>query len=221
MKKNLFYSVITVLTLITSHSYAQSNGGGTTVGDGGHVIYCNGKYELFDLYEYRINSSTPARVTLNNGKSANLNQLVENGMARIQNRFNLTENEFYRVKRAAQMLFLDSQSADQSWMNSWSFSARGMLVSRAVSDSIQRMKCTVEQAVVRPPLTNYFLQICRNTLSEFEYCFLTSHELFSLLKREQKACLAIHESLRFLPADKRLSEENLRITAAEICTEKY
>jgi hypothetical protein len=199
---------------------AQSSGGGTTVGDGGHVILCNGKYELFDLFENRINSGKPSAVSLASGPNSTLNDMIQTGLARIQRRFLLNEKEMYRVERATKMFRLNSQTmVSIGWPYDGGLSANDLLVSAKVASNIRASDCRVELAAIRPPINSFFEPICRNNLSELEYCFIIDSELTMFLNREQKACLILHESLRFLPDTKRLSEAQLRLTTSQICTE--
>lgn len=199
---------------------AMAEGGATTVGDGGHVIMCKGKPELFDLFEYRVNTSQNRPVTLGESKSANLNDMINTGVARIAKRFALTQAETARVKRATKMLLLDGSTTDnKGWLQHWAISAHSLKVSEQVAAQINLNRCSVDLAVIRPPLNEYFQSICSHNFSEFEYCFIVFPEPFQFLKREQRACLALHESLRFLPPGKQLDEKNLRMVTAQICTE--
>lgn len=201
---------------------AQSNGGATTVGDGGHVIQCGNQQEVFDLFEYRISNDTDAAISLADDGQSNLKDMVNTGLKRIQFKFSLSESEYARVQRAAKMFLLDNtfnRGASMGWLRQWRFSARSISVSKAVYDIMVTSNCTLKTVVVRPPMnSSFFSSICSRYFSEVEFCFITNTDLFWDLSREQAACLVVHEVLRFLPEQKKLNERQLRTATAEICT---
>lgn len=211
------FSSLTTCTLV----FAQSNGGATTVGDGGHVIQCGSRQEVFDLFEYRINNYSDATISLADG-GYRLKDMVYTGLQRIQFKFSLTEAEYARVRRAAKMFLLDStfsRGASLGWLRQWRFSARGVAVSDAVYGIMNTSKCALKTVVVKPPMnSSVFSSICSHYFSEAEFCFITDTDLFWGLSREQAACLVVHEVLRFLPEQKKLNERQLRSATAEICT---
>lgn len=199
-------------------------GGASLVGDGGHVVTCDRNTDLFDIYEYRLINNPNAQITLGQGKNADLNEMAMTGILRMKVKFELSETEFFPVKRALKVLLA---SHNNPWFKNHTniaFEATELRTQKIVNRQIVKDNCHVSTVVIKPPknLDPYgdFADLCKRNFSELEYCFLVDFDYYSNLDPQQRACLIVHETIRFLPKEKApLDERALRMTTAQICTE--
>lgn len=217
----LNFIVITFLVLFNFQLHA-SGGGASTVGDGGHVVVCGNQIELLDIYERNILFGSSS-ISLGD---ENLSQtdLVQEGLNRIISRFNLTPETASPIVSATKMFL-------RFPFDPWKLPGKNGLLQtqkinmyRPVNDHIIQKNCWIDIVVIRPKVEgnvqNFLEELCDQNYSEHEFCFFTKREHYRRLTKQQRACLVVHESLRYLPLESRISDELvLRQTAAEICTQ--
>ena len=204
---------------------AVAFGGGTTVGDGGHIVICGSKAEVLDIYERRILVG-PSEINFGN-ENMTLQQMKDVGLARVRARFKLTNQEFEKVATAATMLLNSPVDpwVDESDPLTYFLQTKSISIEQAVYNSIKQNYCEIDIVAIKPPkelpqkIHDIYDNICAKKHLAREDCFFVSQAAFSWLTKKQKACLAIHESLRYLPANiSFVDERSMRRAVAEICT---
>lgn len=221
-----------MMTFFVLPASAGQGGGSSTVGDGGFAVVCFAglKYkqvraELLDLFEEKVLTQERKKVTLGNG--ANPEPLLEVALRRLQKKTSLTEREFSKVSWAAFSFLRDAQDP---WMSGARIGtndfvrAQDILLDKRVYSQANSRGCRIAPVAIRPAQvgTNRinYERLCRARGLSFEDCFFIDNSIYKDLSASHRACLALHESLRYLPESLRpRSERQLRKIVAEICFE--
>lgn len=223
MKSILVFSAALIISLGAN---AGKGGGATTVGDGGVVVKCHGQdLQILDLFEQKVLSGDK-EITLDKDDNK-VQRKVADGLARIQQRYSLTEDEMKPIRRAADQFMrfpYDPFHDGSASFYGYFLQINKIVVRSEVAQALKDQNCRLETAVIRPPhdgslSEEYYQGLCGHNFAEYESCFYTNLDLWRALKKDQRACLVIHELLRYLPADKRApSELEMRAEAADVCT---
>lgn len=216
---------------LAHQSFAGSNGGASVVGDGGYIVICDRglfkipKITLFDLYEYRVKSGE-REITLSGADD--IRGKVKIALDRATTYFHLNPDESARLAKAAVVILgpvpLDPwlsypKPSDYFWDH---LEAQAPLVDAKVLSALQAEKCQLEVTFIKPDYArdtaNVYKQLCNGRGGDF--CLLQNSQAFRRLHPDDRACMVLHEALRFLPAEKRpTTEAELRDTTARLCTE--
>lgn len=208
------------LLFIISSPFSWAGGGGSTVGDGGHLVVCQNSMKLLDLYELEVERQVHLKPNFGQPNSMSLLSKVNVGIDRIKHRFNLNEEQINVLRSIARDFIFDHVDPWQMYQDpKWQtiLGTKKFRIRRDVYDSIKKENCSIDIVAIRPPKINPddgFIFTCPQNLE----CLFLNLNLFKRLDADSRACLIIHEILRDLPKDKRISSELLlRKTAAEIC----
>ncbi|WP_148284905.1 hypothetical protein [Pseudobdellovibrio exovorus] len=227
--------ILSLLSVFSMSVAARGNSGGsgaTTVGDGGHVVVCydnsqsKKEVQLLDLFEMEA-LGYPTTFALGNAQVPLANK-VWMGMTRLQSHLGLSNAEVDEMVYAADRFMRFPYDPWETGMRSffgYFLQAKPVEVRRSVFDEMERRGCRLEVAVIRPDLdaerasTENYKSICSRSFAGFHYCFLMNTDLIRKMDKDQKACLIIHEVLRFLPKEKKIqSERALRRHTYYACT---
>lgn len=235
-----FVNLLIGLLLIGNGTVAIGGGGATTVGDGGHLVICETSVDVLDVYERRLLVGR-SEIDFGDDETMSIEQMKDVGLARMRSRFKLTEQEFEKIAMAAYMFlkfpvnpWANVKDPWRSWIDPWNsgtdpfeyfLQTKDITVSKLVYDSIKKNYCEIDIAAIKPPkelpknLDDVYDDICHRSHLARENCFFVSKDAFSMLTKKQKACLAIHESFRYLPENKAFVDEiQMRRAVADICT---
>jgi hypothetical protein len=224
MKSVLMFAGLIIFSL--SALASGKGGGATTVGDGGVVVACKGQdLQLLDLFEQKVLSGQKEISLL--PAEGSVRQKINDGLNRIQARYNLAENEMAPIRRAA-VLFMrfpfDPFHNGLASAYSYFLQIKEVWVRVAVAEALKEQNCRLKVAVIRPPRDGglneqYYRELCGHNFAEYEGCFYTNLDIWRSLKRDQRACLVVHEVLRYLPpAKKAATDLEMRQQAADLCT---
>lgn len=221
--KNIKIAVVAALGLLLSN---QVLAGGTTVGDGGMVVRCGKQDTFLDIYEQDVLVGPKAislAQSLAGSDKKSVEKMVQVGIDRARQRFQLSEDELTLVQKAAK-IFLSFQYDDSTEragrLLPGDFLVPDVRLAKIVYEKIKRDGCDIIVAVVRAPETPEARKACLRLANSFESCFIGDRELFRWMDPSQKACLILHESLRSMPPHKKITNEmSFRRTVAELCTQ--
>lgn len=233
-KEKIKILVFSIFSFLVWPVFGGEGGGSSTVGDGGFALVCKAglknrqvRAELLDLYEAQILSGqrkTTRKTTLgSNGESPQ--QLLNVALERLFVKFSLTEEEALKVSQAAQQLL---QKTMDPWAGGVGLNINHHIIARDISLDARVYRaatadgCEIQAVVVRPTRSEEarrrFTRYCGYRGLSFENCFFVDKKIFRDLSSGHKACLALHESLRYLPERLRpADDEEVRKTVAEIC----
>ena len=218
-------NILITLAVFLFTATAFSIEGGTTVGDGGFAVACSDRIEILDLYEHRFFNGE-YRITLDqNGDS--IKEMVGEGLNRIKNKYSLNEQQHQLMQTAAYKLLrfpFDPLHSGLRQMYGFFLQSPKTVVYKNVWKSVQDQRCVLETVIVRPPRTSQhqkvYHSICQHNYSEFEFCFFTNMSIYRRLDRDQRACLVLHEVIRYSDFYKDFKDEiEMRKAIAEICTQ--
>lgn len=224
--------ILIVSILFSTSAFAGE--GATTVGDGGHVVICkteNGWTDgrLLDLFEKEV-LGKDVILSLGN-EDLSLLQKIRIGVLRAQTALDLNSAEANDLLVASERFI---KFPYDPWKRAktanggavYLIKAKDPLVSRQVYKELQRRNCYVDTVVIHPDFSNRNLSttktyenICLGNVLGLRQCFLTNTRHVKAMSLDEKACLVIHEALRFLPQTKRFKKDSdLRQMTFQICT---
>lgn len=222
MKKH-FFKVMGLLLCCAGSAFAQ--GGATTVGDGGHVVVCRtgdgwSKGRLLDLFE--VEAVGPDTIFDLGGDRTTLLDKVQIGLARLQPRLGLEAEDIRHMTLAAKK-FMRFQY--DPWKDSYTFKAKDPVVRHAVYREFEKYNCYLDTVVIHPDPEDQDFQrktyenLCMANGKDIRHCFLVNTRYLRTMDQNEKACLTIHEVLRFLPEGKKIRREaDLRRNTYYACT---
>ena len=211
------YTPLLLIFVFCTNVFAE--GGSSSVGDGGIGAICDNvpkerEIELFDLFESRV-QNRESEIQLGN-KELSLRDKVALGLSRLI----LPASETNRVYRAADQFIrfrIDPWELGLAWQYSH-FLLPHIDIAADAEDSLNRNDCDLVVLAIRPNDNDSYDGLCSHSKAGREYCFLVSEKHFRQMKKDQQACLVIHEALRFLPNAQ--TEEQLRLLTTKLCTGK-
>lgn len=214
-------------------SSALANGGVTTIGDGGLVAICpfttskaDVRLYFFDLLEAQ-KTGTPYRTTFGD-VSLGLPKKVAIGMERIKGRLQLTDDDLRAARQVAavlmQLQFDPTKLYPYANQHDFVFKVHSVRTSPRVYHFLKKRRCQLNVAIARftrAQITSPEIRdLCSRSPGGIDLCFLTNRDIYFRLTQDERACLILHESLRYLPESKKPRSENeLRSLAAQICTQ--
>jgi hypothetical protein len=217
---------------------ADAGDGGYVIGDGGSIITCidSKKPQLFDLYENAVLEGRSKPVTLGLANN-NFSSMVKEALRRITIKYNLNEAETGRIKSFIKdyvedpfdlwELYLTQTYTPVPVVGLYLFNVRSVATEPEVINSVVQHRCSVRIGAINPfsykEVKKRYVattrKICSYGWPDIRNCVFQNVKLINEMTKSQRACLIVHESLRFLPEDKRpTSERQLRQDTAEICT---
>lgn len=223
------------LAILFPPAFVIAESGGSIVGDGGYAVLCRSglqspllpevrRVELLDLTEAQIEKKQEGQTNLG-PETSSAAILFEVASERLRVRLNLSEPELEKVAFAGReflRLQSDPWSGFDRVMNEEVLKVRDIQLSQTVERMLRRRGCSISPIVVRPNLhssrSESSRKACALMRAQSDFCFFTDRRLFRELSNSHKACLALHESLRYLPPQLRPSDDQrLRTAVAEIC----
>lgn len=192
--------------------FSFAHGGAGTVGDGGHGVTCGRNVELLDIYEHR---KANEQITLNPRMS--LPTMIAVLTYRLENDSRFAGQDFTEFNNALKN-FRDSTPVPFEFnVSDWEYrlQTRKPQLSQEVMDRMKADSCRLTPVAVRG-YSDKFTQPSARICDGEGYCFIVNSRLYRRFSKANKACLFIHEALRFLPQP--LSENELRRVTFEICT---
>lgn len=224
-----YQTLLVFLAAVLLSLWAEAgSGGASVVGDGGYIVKCDRGFfkspqiYFFDLYEF---NTTQGEQPVTLGRNLSLKDKVQVGLDRISARFGLDSVQTETLKRAARLIY--GLSYDP-WLRRdvpsiWDLGVKSVLTDNAVGNRLAAERCELIAAVLRLTPENsgsIFRDVCqKGTVSE-KLCLIKNTKAYDRLNNDDKACLIIHESLRYLPVEKALpSERALREVTGQICTQ--
>lgn len=204
---------------------AGGTGGAVTVGDGGFGVICpkgahDTTVQLLDLFE----AEALGRPSVPFFAGKRLKDKVRVAVERVRQRLGLSAEQTHELAYAAERFMrFPYDPWQKGTASNYSYFLRGEwpTVRVKVYEEMQRRGCRLETIVVRPtdeePGRDVYRSICSQNVAGFEYCFLTNSSLYRKMDNDARACLILHEALRFLPGVHFHDEENMRVFAASIC----
>ncbi|AGH94257.1 hypothetical protein [Pseudobdellovibrio exovorus] len=213
---------------------AWAEEGATTVGDGGHVVICKtpegwSAGRLLDLFEAEVLGKS---VIFDLGsEELSIIDKVSLGLSRAQETLNLKSGEINSMLSVAER-FLKfpydpwKRAKTENGGAVYAIKAKDPLVSRQVYYELERRNCYVDTVVIHPDFsdrrsqqTKTYENICLANVIGLRQCFLTNTRHLRTMSSDEKACLVIHETLRFLPQSKSFKKDSdLRRMTYQICT---
>jgi hypothetical protein len=233
--RNIFFFFL--FSYVFKTTFADTtDSGASIVGDGGYAVVCSSgirsplvpeirSVELLDLFEAQLNEKTNSTRVALGKESESAVSLFALIIERLGLRLNISDSELNTVARAGQeflRLQSDPWSSFSRISNPQVLRVRGIHLSGSVERALRRKGCYVAPIVVRPKynalVQSYSQRACQLMKAQSGYCFFTDRELFRELKNSHKACLALHEALRYLPETLRpRNDQELRLAVAEVC----
>lgn len=215
--------LITMMTLPFSNLLA-SEGGATTVGDGGLVVECGSKVELLDLYEHKLLYGD-YKITLDE-KGDSVKDMVGVGLERLREKYSLDDSQYKRIKAATVAILrfpYDPWQTPIGRIYSYAIKPPSALVYSYVKDKLLLEKCKLNTVIIRPPRESKeqyaYERVCNDNFNTFEFCFFTKKSIYIKLSKPERACLVVHEAIRFLKIyDSFENEVQMRASVADICT---
>lgn len=229
--KILIFSILSFLVL---PALGGEGGGSSTVGDGGFALVCKAglrgrqvRAELLDLYEAQILSgqrNTTTKTALGSNRESP-QRLLSVALERLFLKIHVTPEEALRVKSAGQALLkktMDPWAGGVGLNINQHIVARDIDIDARVYNAAKADGCEITAVVIRPSRDleerRRWTRYCAYRGLDFENCFFMDKKIFRDLSSGHKACLAVHESLRYLPELLRpVDDADLRRTVAEIC----
>jgi hypothetical protein len=211
--------IFLALTLLfCSNVFAQ--GGASTVGDGGHCVVCEKmKPQLLDLYEFAHGK----KISLPEDQSVRKSYAVL--LERASHLLQLNHEEANELALAAKRFIYFKIDPWEMNLTQYSYflNAKDPIFSGDTWNRIEKEDCYFQPVVIRPDhdadSIRTYESLCHISFAGLKHCFLVDMRMYRRLSRPQQACLVLHETLRFLPRHKKLSEVQLRQTTARLCTQ--
>lgn len=223
----------TFFILLCFLSRASANGGVTTIGDGGIVAVCSShmsrsepKLFFLDLLEAKI-AGRPYVADFED-VTVSLDKKVDTALSRLKLRLQLSEHDLQQVRSVTSVLlrlhFDPTNLYKFSDQHAQIFRVSNIHTSSKVIRFLKKNRCVLMAAVVRfaePQLSSPDIQyLCEKSPGGTDLCFLTNSSVYFRLPQNERACLILHEALRYLPDHKKpKTEAQLRSWTADICTQ--
>lgn len=216
-----------LIFLIASTAFGE---GATTVGDGGHVVICDSAsgapvVQLLDLFEAEVRGHE-TQILLGSPRMALLDK-VRIGLDRIKPGLQLSDAEIKQLMFAAERFVhfpYDPWLRAKNGGSVYIIKAQDPMVSPQVYSAFVRKKCRLDTVVIHPDHENrqqrrIYENICMAGINGIKNCFLTNTRYLKVMNSDEKACLVLHETLRFLSKEKRFRRDSdLRSMTVFACT---